>query len=409
VRTGKASFDPIALLEQAYRPCADPRAWLTANAPRLAACFDDHGIGCVSYFVRDLRFEPCEPAYHPGARARLAPGVALAALMTGARSASPAQARQALLAMQQPGVHGLLETFGEKLFPMEAFGVPIVDAPAIVVPTGEGVVAVIATFMNARVAVPRDQRVLWEAMAMHLGAACRLAGRPRDPTARDVEAVLSRSGKLLDARGAARRRTARELLRDAVVQRSRARTRSGRRTPHQALARWQALCGGRWSLVDLDDGGGEFLLACRNDPDRPGTAMSRRQRQVLFYASVGWSLKQIAYALGLSEGTISNHLAIALKRLGCPSRAELVRSTTEQMVSVLPRSPSKTGAGLSAAERDVARRVSAGWSNRQIADSRGVSHNTVGNQLATIYRKLGIRDRHELIRELTKASAVARQ
>jgi DNA-binding CsgD family transcriptional regulator len=52
--------------------------------------------------------------------------------------------------------------------------------------------------------------------------------------------------------------------------------------------------------------------------------------------------------------------------------------------------------GLTPAERQVALAVLAGLSNAEVARMRGSSPRTVANQLATIYRKLGVRSRAEL-------------
>jgi DNA-binding CsgD family transcriptional regulator len=51
---------------------------------------------------------------------------------------------------------------------------------------------------------------------------------------------------------------------------------------------------------------------------------------------------------------------------------------------------------LTAAERRVVGEVLAGRSNRDIALARGVSVNTVANQIASAFRKLGVRSRAEL-------------
>lgn len=55
---------------------------------------------------------------------------------------------------------------------------------------------------------------------------------------------------------------------------------------------------------------------------------------------------------------------------------------------------------LTEAESDVARRVLDGASNDDIARARGVSIKTVGNQLESIYRKLGVASRYELVLRL---------
>jgi DNA-binding CsgD family transcriptional regulator len=53
--------------------------------------------------------------------------------------------------------------------------------------------------------------------------------------------------------------------------------------------------------------------------------------------------------------------------------------------------------GLSAAEREVTRAVVEGQSNKEIAVKRGTSRYTVANQLRSIYAKLGVSNRLELI------------
>jgi DNA-binding CsgD family transcriptional regulator len=53
--------------------------------------------------------------------------------------------------------------------------------------------------------------------------------------------------------------------------------------------------------------------------------------------------------------------------------------------------------GLSRAEEDVVRAVLEGQSNAQIARARGTSSNTVANQLRSIYAKLGISGRVDLV------------
>lgn len=54
---------------------------------------------------------------------------------------------------------------------------------------------------------------------------------------------------------------------------------------------------------------------------------------------------------------------------------------------------------LTAAEQDVVTAVSCGLSNKQIAHDRGKSVRTVEAQLSTIYRKLGIESRAQLVAE----------
>jgi DNA-binding CsgD family transcriptional regulator len=61
-------------------------------------------------------------------------------------------------------------------------------------------------------------------------------------------------------------------------------------------------------------------------------------------------------------------------------------------------------AELTPAEREVVELVASGCSNREIAERRRASVNTVGNQLAAIYGKLGVSSRHELVARLSRAA-----
>lgn len=58
---------------------------------------------------------------------------------------------------------------------------------------------------------------------------------------------------------------------------------------------------------------------------------------------------------------------------------------------------------LTPAERAVAELVAEGCSNREIAARRGSSVNTVGNQLASIFAKVSVSSRHELVARLSHA------
>jgi DNA-binding CsgD family transcriptional regulator len=87
-------------------------------------------------------------------------------------------------------------------------------------------------------------------------------------------------------------------------------------------------------------------------------------------------------------------------RLGKPSDAA-PRSVTFRVGShefaliSLPVAPARLPAGLTDAERAIGTAVLAGASTAEIAGQRGTSPRTVANQLAAIYRKLGVRSRAE--------------
>ncbi len=58
---------------------------------------------------------------------------------------------------------------------------------------------------------------------------------------------------------------------------------------------------------------------------------------------------------------------------------------------------------LASGEADVVRRILRGQSSEEIARARGTALRTVANQLASIYRKLGVRGRLELASMLARS------
>jgi len=56
------------------------------------------------------------------------------------------------------------------------------------------------------------------------------------------------------------------------------------------------------------------------------SGLSSRQKEVIFLVKDGFSTKQIAERLGLTESTVKNHLSSAYKKIGVKSRTELVRN-----------------------------------------------------------------------------------
>lgn len=70
------------------------------------------------------------------------------------------------------------------------------------------------------------------------------------------------------------------------------------------------------------------------------------------------------------------------------------------LVIDLPLARTELPECLTDAERDVVELLLEGRTNQEIADLRGRSYRTIANQLAAIYRKLGVASRTELIASL---------
>lgn len=214
-------------------------------------------------------------------------------------------------------------------------------------------------------------------------------------------------------------------LREAVVQIDRRRERP---RAHDRAAAWQSLVTGRWSIVDqFERDGRRYYLARRNEPlDVQSRALSPREHVIAHLVASGTPNKVIAYSLGLATSTIASHLAAAMKKLGLLSRLELVTiltalrptgdkatngssehvdvfepdlGTPSHVVISIATGPALADT-LSPAEREVVQDVLAGLANSEIASKRERSARTIANQLASIFRKLGVGSRFELTARL---------
>jgi len=66
----------------------------------------------------------------------------------------------------------------------------------------------------------------------------------------------------------------------------------------------------------------ELALAALSEGNNPLTA---REREVLSASLFGASIGAIAVQLSLSEGTVRNHLSVAMQKLGARNRMEAAR------------------------------------------------------------------------------------
>lgn len=228
-------------------------------------------------------------------------------------------------------------------------------------------------------------------LAHHLAAAWRirnaLSGTPVDPAGSP------------DA-------TARHALRSTVL----AQDRIGSRPRPSKQSLWQALLAGRCSLVDTFMAAGtRYVVVCKN-PDEGAAlrAIQGRELAVLELALTGRSGKWIAFELQLSESTVARTLRTALRRIGVVDAADLVGVRTAQFeplegmppgvdLAMARLTPASASAGLSDAERAVVTGILGGKRIAAIAQERGTSPRTVANQLASIYKKLGVSSRREAI------------
>jgi DNA-binding CsgD family transcriptional regulator len=207
----------------------------------------------------------------------------------------------------------------------QAHGLTFRDFVGIVAsdPTGSGLT--LGALLPERSKTTKRERHHFGCAAAHIAAAMRLRCALSSEASAE-EAVLTPEGGCLHAETPAKSAGARARLRESVLKMERARGNLRKTDPAEALALWQGLCGGRWSLVDrFDSDGRRFVIARRNEPDfEDPRALSRRERQALAYAAMGYTNKYIAYALGLSPSSIAMHLGSAARKLRATSKVHLV-------------------------------------------------------------------------------------
>lgn len=201
-------------------------------------------------------------------------------------------------------------------------------------PSGIGCLVTIGT-REREFAPPARELGIYGRIAHHVATAFRCRRRlgiSRVPRAAAGEsentrpdAVLDVEGRVVHAEGEAAGKTARERLRDAALSIRRLRTED-RGAGRTALDVWRPLVRARWTLVDsFEENGRRYVVAHENRALSAYTdLLTDRERQVVSEAALGFSNKEIAYALGISDSTVRVLIARAAARLGVRSRSELL-------------------------------------------------------------------------------------
>lgn len=183
---------------------------------------------------------------------------------------------------------------------------------------------------------------------------------------------------------------------------------------------WEHFTSGCWSPIDsFEHEGVLYVIAQRVPQELNGSkALTLRDQAVLNKIAEGVSNKCIAYEVGLSQATISMVKAQIHEKLNVRSNAELARLLWVLRSSARPQAAAVAGywvidrqeyvafsgraetaniAMLSRAERIVFEAVISGLATNEIASLRGATPRTIANQLASIFRKLQLGSRSELL------------
>ena len=124
--------------------------------------------------------------------------------------------------------------------------------------------------------------------------------------------------------------------------------------------------------VDAD--GARHYAVVETPRSRRLRALSQLQMSVVELSARGLTGKAVAYALGITGGSVSKSLSEAAFKLGVRNRTELVRLASRLLDAGPTRAPRVE---LTSAEQDVLELVRRGWTNLHIAGVRGRSEHTL--------------------------------
>jgi DNA-binding CsgD family transcriptional regulator len=314
------SLLPVSVIEAAYRVELGQREWLEEIA-RTTQAFNGSTLGALALLYDATRADWIVPV-EVGSR-DIPPAFAEGLFKN--REVSADDARGLVRAYRSPGVATLrnspipgsyLDGFAVLLDQFEIGDMLYLNATD---PTHRGCMVLVP---SSSVTLPPSKAQVWRRLGAHVAAGVRLR-RSLDELAKanvtptdHAEAILNPDGRAEHAIGPATDDAARDRLRESIVRVERA--RSQKPTPDEAVALWEALTAGRWSVVEhFERDGKRYYLAHRNDPElAPDRALTVREHQVLAYAELGHSNKLIAYSLGLAISTVSTLLTSARSKLG---------------------------------------------------------------------------------------------
>ncbi len=334
------------------------------------------------------------------------------------RGGKPVSSLSEALYAREPGIQAVVEKITDGA---------VKDKFTVKAMTGQNS-ALIMCWLFAKQITPTEwERKRWAQVATHLSAGLRLRKRLNSLTldALPVEAIFDASGKLHEARNEASTPSSREVLRSAVRRIDQLRTQAGRSNPDASLKLWEGLVDGRWSIVDyFDSDQRRFIVAIKNTPcytDPCG--LTTRERQVAEFVGMGRSSKEISYTLGVSHSAITNCTARIQVKLQLASRTELVgffspgglrtRLTEmdiageELLVGKYPLTNTSLLEKLTAVEQAIVIHILAGSTNADIAQRRRTRETTVAKQIQTIFKKLSVRSRNELVARLQVQNSLA--
>jgi DNA-binding NarL/FixJ family response regulator len=177
---------------------------------------------------------------------------------------------------------------------------------------------------------------------------------------------------------------------------------------------WDSLLEGRWIVTEhLLDPFTPTLVARAADTHSRREALDADEVRIAKRRAQGCMIKALAIDLGWPAGTVCECVASVMRKLKLASEVELVTLLHEPQPRELSAMRATSGAtdlvvftyarpvwilpqSLTMAERAVVLGMLSGATQREIARARGTAPRTIANQVASIFRKLGVGSRLEL-------------
>jgi DNA-binding NarL/FixJ family response regulator len=139
-----------------------------------------------------------------------------------------------------------------------------------------------------------------------------------------------------------------------------------------------------------------LVPALRDDLSAVG--LSSRQVEIVKMLALGYSCKEAARSLQLTQPTINTHIRRIYKKLNVNSRAEAISICMG--VSVRPNvevSLTPVISGLSSRQMEVLEMLARGYSFRKIANLLNVTVETIKTHIRRTYKKLNVNSRAEAV------------
>lgn len=169
------------------------------------------------------------------------------------------------------------------------------------------------------------------------------------------------------------------------------------------------------NLIDyFDTEFNRFVIGVKHNSIAPNPQrLTKQEWRVAQFVGIGLAIKEISYKLGISQSSVSNSIARIRKKFRFSSYTELVAffspsglstkltqvsiAGEELLIGFFPLIHINHTKRLTQSELIVLEFLLSGLANGDIARHRNVTEHTIANQVQSIYRKLEVTSRKQLV------------